>query len=174
MKRKALFLDRDGVVNVDRGYVHTCADFEFMPGIFELLAHAKACGYLLLLVTNQSGIGRGYYSEQDFETLSTYMQEQLEKMLGFGLDRIYHCPHAPTHHCFCRKPQIGMAKTACQDFKLDLTQSVMLGDKKSDMQFGHNAGIGTNLWLQTCPQTPLEYAHSISTLQQVLDFLKHS
>ncbi|WP_163555720.1 D-glycero-alpha-D-manno-heptose-1,7-bisphosphate 7-phosphatase [Helicobacter suis] len=168
---KALFLDRDGVINVDYGYVYTPNKFEFMPGIFDLLKHAKQRGYLLLLVTNQSGIGRGYYSKQDFYHLSNYMQTKLQETLGFSLDRIYFCPHAPEEQCLCRKPKLGMLEQALQDFRLDLKQSIMLGDKYSDMQFSITGGIGTNLWLQA----PKEFEHTgffkIKTLKQAQDFL---
>ncbi len=173
LKRKALFLDRDGVINVDKGYVHRPADFELMPGILELLEYAKMQDFLLLLVTNQSGIARGYYSEQDFLTLSAYMQTLLQTNLGFGLDQIYYCPHAPEARCACRKPQLGMLKQALGDFRLDLSQSVMIGDKYSDMEFGLKGEIGTNLWLtdhKSC--TPQERLFSIEQLQRALSFLQ--
>ncbi|GMB96539.1 HAD family hydrolase [Helicobacter sp. NHP22-001] len=165
---KALFLDRDGVVNVDKDYVYLAKDFEFMPGIFTLLRGAKDLGYLLLLVTNQSGIGRGFYSLKDFHALNAYMQAQLQEKLGFGLDKIYFCPHAPKESCTCRKPQIGMLKQALQDFPLDLTQSVLVGDKPSDIEFGLRGGIGTNLLFS--PQEPQTQGR-IACLEQVLDFL---
>ncbi|BCD48156.1 D-glycero-beta-D-manno-heptose 1,7-bisphosphate 7-phosphatase [Helicobacter suis] len=168
---KALFLDRDGVINIDHGYVHTPDQFEFMPGIFDLLKHAKQKGYLLLLVTNQSGIGRGYYSEQDFYHLSNYMQTKLQEVLGFNLDRIYFCPHAPEEQCLCRKPKLGMLEQALKDFRLDLKQSIMLGDKYSDMQFSISAGIGTNLWLQASKEFEYTGFFSIETLKEAQDFL---
>lgn len=171
MAQRALFLDRDGVVNVDRGYVHDWADFAFIPDIFTLLKQAKQKGYLLLLVTNQSGIGRGYYSQQDFQNLSDHMQAHLKKRLGFGLDHIYHCPHAPEASCPCRKPKLGMLRQALNDFDLNLDQSIMLGDKLSDMQFGLEGGMGTNLWL--CSQASLVHKrlYHIDRLEQALDFL---
>ncbi|BDQ27694.1 HAD family hydrolase [Helicobacter heilmannii] len=165
---KALFLDRDGVVNVDKGYVYLVKDFEFMPGIFTLLRGAKERGYLLLLVTNQSGIGRGYYSLKDFEALNAYMQAKLQENLGFGLDKIYFCPHAPNQNCACRKPKVGMLEQALQDYPLDLAQSVLVGDKMSDIEFGLKGGIGINLLFSL--QEPQAQGR-IARLEQVLDFL---
>ncbi|BEG56740.1 D,D-heptose 1,7-bisphosphate phosphatase GmhB [Helicobacter sp. NHP21005] len=170
---KALFLDRDGVVNVDKGYVYLAKDFEFVPGIFTLLRGAKDLGYLLLLVTNQSGIGRGFYSLKDFEALNAYMQAKLQEKLGFGLDKIYFCPHAPNQNCACRKPKVGMLEQALQDFPLDLAQSVLVGDKPSDVEFGLKGGVGINLLF--APQEQDVKAQALLTrvarLEQVLDFL---
>ncbi|WP_235852521.1 D-glycero-alpha-D-manno-heptose-1,7-bisphosphate 7-phosphatase [Helicobacter vulpis] len=167
-----MFLDRDGVINVDKGYVCRIADFVFMPGIFELLSVAKAQGFLLLLVTNQSGIARGYYSVQDFWNLSAHMQTCLQAKVGFGLDKIYFCPHAP-HTCACRKPGLGMLEQALRDFDLNLGQSCMLGDKFSDMQFGLQGGIGLNLWLEgSIEKANFQKLVCISDLKQALGFLK--
>lgn len=140
MKRKAVFFDRDGVVNVDRGYVYSPKDFEFNSGFFELLSFFKSRGYLLFVVTNQSGIARGYYSINDFLDLTQYMQETIKNKLGFAFDKVYFCPHS--EGCKCRKPEIGMANEACMDFEIDLAQSIMIGDKESDMKFAQKAGIG--------------------------------
>ncbi|BCZ17506.1 D,D-heptose 1,7-bisphosphate phosphatase GmhB [Helicobacter sp. NHP19-003] len=172
---KALFLDRDGVVNVDKGYVYLPKDFDFMPGIFTLLKGAKDLGYLLLLVTNQSGIGRGYYGLEDFEALSAHMQARLHEKLGFALDKIYFCPHAPQENCACRKPKIGMLEQALQDFSINLAESVLVGDQASDIAFGRAGGVGTNLLLTTQatlapPQEPQTQGH-VARLEQVLDFL---
>ncbi len=160
------------MVNVDKGYVHSVADFEFTPGIFELLSDAKVQGFLLLLVTNQSGIARGYYSAQDFWALSTHMQALLQTNLGFGLDRIYHCPHAPEACCECRKPKLGMLAQALRDFSIDTAQSVMVGDKRSDMEFGLRGGIGVNLWL--APQELMSHPRlfCIEHLDQARAYLK--
>lgn len=139
MKKKAVFFDRDGVVNVDRGYVYSPRDFEFNSGFFELLSFFKSRDYLLFVVTNQSGIARGYYSINDFLDLTKYMQESIKNKLGFAFDKVYFCPHL--EGCKCRKPEIGMADEACADFKIDLSHSIMIGDKESDMRFAQRAGI---------------------------------
>lgn len=145
MKKKAVFLDRDGVINVDHGYIYTSKDFDFVSGIFELLSFFKSRGYLLLVVTNQSGIARGYYSIEDFLKLTDFMQESIEKRVGFKLDKVYFCPHF--EGCECRKPKIGMFKEACMDFDIDLENSIMIGDKESDMQAAQNAGVGKKYFL---------------------------
>ncbi|ANV97660.1 D,D-heptose 1,7-bisphosphate phosphatase [Helicobacter enhydrae] len=137
---KAVFFDRDGIINRDYGYVYAQEDFVFNPSIFDLLRFFKERGYLLLVVTNQSGIARGYYTEEDFLDLTDFMQSQLQEKLGFGFDKVYYCPHL--EGCTCRKPDIGMIRNACCDFAIDLSQSLLIGDKVSDILTAHNAGIG--------------------------------
>lgn len=140
MKRKAVFFDRDGVINFDKGYVYSQKEFEFCSGIFNLLSYYKSQDYLLFVVTNQSGIARGYYSTQDFLDLTEYMQSEIMKKLGFAFDKIYFCPHL--EGCQCRKPKTGMFEEANMDFKIDFEKSIMIGDKQSDMQAAQSIGIG--------------------------------
>ena len=144
---KAIFLDRDGVINEDFGYVHRIENFHFMPGVFEALRHFKALGYKLILITNQSGIGRGYYSEEDFQKLTNWMQERLEKE-GVRLDAIYYCPHHPQQGCDCRKPEPGMITQAAKEHGIDLTNSWMIGDKPSDIEAANRAGVGHTILLK--------------------------
>lgn len=138
---KAVFFDRDGVINRDFGYVYRQEDFIFCDGIFELLEFCKTKNYLLLLVTNQSGIGMGYYTLDDFKVLSKYMQDELKKRLGFGFDSIYFCPHRSDEDCLCRKPKPGMIQKAMTDFDINLAQSILIGDKMSDVEAAQSAGI---------------------------------
>lgn len=145
MKRKAVFFDRDGVVNVDKGYVYSQSEFEFCSGFFELLSYYKSKGYLLFVVTNQSGIARGYYSTDDFLKLSEYMQSEIKGKLGFAFDKIYFCPHLDG--CNCRKPKTGMFEEAGLDFEIDFEKSIMIGDKQSDMQAAESMGIGKKYFL---------------------------
>ena len=121
-KIKALFLDRDGVINYDPGYVYRIEDFEFMPGIFEALAGFMMLGYEIFIVTNQSGIGRGYYSEDDFAKLSKHMIDEF-KSYGIEIKKIYHCPHTPSDDCNCRKPKPGMILQALDEFNISLKDS---------------------------------------------------
>lgn len=147
-RQKALFLDRDGVINVEKNYVYRTEDFEFLPGIFELCALAQRLGFLLVVITNQAGIGRGLYSEADFQQLTSWMLAQFQAR-GIAIGHVYHCPYHPTagvgeyrQESFDRKPNPGMILRAEQDFHLDLSQCVLIGDKDSDLQAGHAAGVG--------------------------------
>ncbi len=151
MTRKALFLDRDGVINVDRGYVGAQENFEFVEGIFDLCAHATVLGYLVIVVTNQAGIGRGYYSEQEYQGLTEWMSGVFRDR-GTLISHVYHCPYHP--ECGLgiykmdsrdRKPAPGMILQAAVDFGLDLVRSVLVGDRETDIQAGVNAGVGCNL-----------------------------
>ena len=142
--QKALFLDRDGVINIDHGYVSKIEDFQFTDGIFELLQLFLSKGYLLFIVTNQSGIGRGYYSEDDFLNLTSYMLDEFKKR-DIKITSIEYCPHAPEERCGCRKPQIGMIENILSKYKIDLKSSWLIGDKQSDIDLAHNAGIACTI-----------------------------
>lgn len=148
--RPALFLDRDGVINVDRGYVSRIADFEWMPGIFDVARAARELGLPVVVVTNQSGIGRGYYSEDDFLALMAFVRERFSSE-GAPLTAVYHCPFHPDaieerfrdpDHSW-RKPRPGMLLAAGDDLGIDLPRSIMLGDRIVDLQAGAAAGIRT-------------------------------
>lgn len=141
---RALFLDRDGVINVDRGYVHKREDFEFIDGIFELCRSAQELGYLIFVVTNQSGIGRGYYTEKDFLDLSDWMCGVFKEH-GVKIEKVYYCPSLPEENSPDRKPMPGMILRAAEEFGLDLERSVLIGDKDTDTQAGIAAGVGINL-----------------------------
>jgi D-glycero-D-manno-heptose 1,7-bisphosphate phosphatase len=147
-KRKAAFLDRDGVINVDHGYVSSPEQFEFIDGVFDACRHLQQQGYLLIVVTNQSGIGRGYYNEQQFHSLTDWMKAQFESH-GVTLTDVFFCPHHPVNanppyqiDCDCRKPAPGMLLQAIEKYQIDPNQSLMLGDKKADMQAAKAAGVG--------------------------------
>lgn len=144
---KALFLDRDGVVNVDHGYVYQPKDIEFVPGVFELCKRFRAQGYLIIIVTNQSGIGRGFYTEDDFLTLTNWMTDQFKQQQCL-IDDVYFCPHHAVSgigkyklDCECRKPKPGMFVQAAREHDIDFTQSVMIGDKPSDIEAANSVGI---------------------------------
>ena len=141
--QKALFLDRDGVINIDHGYVSRREDFEFVPGILDLIRRMQERGYLPIVVTNQSGIGRGYYSGEDFEHLTDYMIAEMRKAgISIGREQVFHCPHAPEEGCACRKPAPGMFLQAIERFAIDPESSIMIGDKTSDIEAAESAGIG--------------------------------
>ncbi|TLD96156.1 D-glycero-beta-D-manno-heptose 1,7-bisphosphate 7-phosphatase [Helicobacter jaachi] len=171
---KCAFFDRDGVINKDLGYVYRIEDFVFCDGLFELLQTLKAQDYLLLVITNQSGIARGLYTESHLHTLHTYMQQCLQDKLGFNFDRIYFCPHAPEAHCECRKPNIGMIKQACKDFEIDLSRSFFVGDKITDMQCAQNANINEKFFLSNTnlADNSLKNVQNITTLRQLHSIIK--
>ena len=145
---KALFLDRDGVVNVEKNYLYKIDDFELMDGILDVCRHYEAQGYLIIIVTNQSGISRGYYTQEDFKHLSEWMIQYF-KSLGITLTHIYHCPHHESidGNCDCRKPQPGMFLDAQRDFDIDMASSVMIGDNERDIEAAIRAGVTTNILL---------------------------
>lgn len=140
--QKALFLDRDGVINVEKDYLYKKEDFEFIEGILELCSHYQSLGYLLIVVTNQSGIARGYYSQEDFFHLTQWMVDQFSQH-GITLTKVYHCPHHPeiSGMCGCRKPSPGMLLEAQKKFDIDMSHSLMIGDKERDIEAALNAGI---------------------------------
>lgn len=151
MKRPALFLDRDGVINVDHGYVHTPEEFQFIDGIFDLVSAANRSGYLVVVVTNQAGIARGYYSEAQFHDLTHWMRDRFVEH-GGQIDGVYFCPYHPEHGIgeYCResefrKPAPGMLLKAQSELGIDLELSIFIGDKPSDMAAGRAAGVGTLL-----------------------------
>lgn len=153
--KRAIFLDRDGVINIDNGYVSVVDDFEFIDGVIEALQALKEKGFLLVVITNQSGIARGYFSEEQFHTLTEWMDWSLADR-GVDLDGIYYCPHHSIHglgeykvDCDCRKPKAGMLNEAVKELKIDLSQSILVGDKVSDIQAGLAAGINNNYLVRT-------------------------
>tara|TARA_R110001592_G_scaffold89971_3_gene264669 strand:- start:1833 stop:2387 length:555 start_codon:yes stop_codon:yes gene_type:complete len=145
---KALFLDRDGVINVNHGYVSKKEDFDFIDGIFELALKARKAGFIIVIVTNQSGIARKYYSEQDFQALSRWLEKQFWQQ-GIKIQQTLHCPHHPMYSpsCTCRKPRIGMITKAARRFRINLNESIMLGDSLSDMRAAQSAKIKTQIYL---------------------------
>lgn len=143
-KKRIIFLDRDGVINKDHGYVSKIEEFEFIDGVFDACKYFNSLGYEIIVVTNQSGIGRGYYTQNDFEKLTTYMLQKFEEN-GVKVLKVYFCPHSPEVDCSCRKPNTGMIEEACKDFEIDLNQSWLIGDKISDIETAINANIKNHI-----------------------------
>ena len=135
---KAIFLDRDGTINVEKNYLYKIEDFEFLPGVIDALKLLQDAGFILIIVTNQSGIGRGYYTEKEFDKLNTWMIQKLE-VLGIKIRKVYFCPHLPDatiakyrKNCSCRKPKLGMFEDAIKEFDIDVSLSYTIGDKIRD------------------------------------------
>lgn len=178
---RALFLDRDGVINRDSGYTFKADGFVFIDGIFDLCRAAVRSGYLLIVVTNQAGVGRGYYSEQDFLTLTEWMRQRFIEE-GAPVSDVFYCPYHPEHgvgrykkDSFDRKPNPGMLLQAAAKHGLDLARSIMIGDKDSDMQAAKSAGAGTRcLYLPDERETdecPGAATHRIHSLREGISLL---
>jgi D-glycero-D-manno-heptose 1,7-bisphosphate phosphatase len=151
--RRAVFLDRDGTINVEKEYLHKIEDFEFIPGAPEAIKRLKDAGFLVIVVSNQSGIGRGYFDEAVVEQLHRHIQDELA-CLGTSIDAFYFCPHHPEEGlgeykvvCDCRKGQPGMLLQAAREYDIDLQQSFMVGDKLADIEAGERAGCQSLLVL---------------------------
>ena len=146
--KKAVFLDRDGVLNEERNYAYKIEDFKFIKGVFKALKRLQDMGYLLIVVTNQSGINRGYYTKDDFFKITEYMNNRFKKK-GIHIDKVYFCPHTPEENCNCRKPKPQMILNAQSEFDIDLKNSWIVGDKISDMIAGLNAGIPNRILVKS-------------------------
>ena len=148
---KVIFLDRDGTLNEEVNYLHRKEDLVLLPGVPEALKAFKDQGYKLVVITNQAGVARGYYTEDDVKELHRYMNELLAEQ-GAEIDAFYYCPHHPEHgigkykiQCHCRKPETGMFEMAERDFQVDKASSWMIGDKLIDIEAGRNYGVRTVL-----------------------------
>jgi D-glycero-D-manno-heptose 1,7-bisphosphate phosphatase len=151
MRDSAIFFDRDGVINYDHGYVYKREDFDFIEGIFDVARHAHKLNYKLVVITNQAGIARGYYTEEQFHQLTAWMCQKF-LVAGAPINRVYFSPYHPTAGLgrylkddFNRKPNPGMILQAQQELSIELSRSILIGDKMSDIQAGTSAGVGTNL-----------------------------
>jgi len=179
MQARALFLDRDGVINVNHGYVHRPENFEFIEGIFDLVRTAYALQFKLIVITNQAGIARGFYTEQQFHEITNWMCEQFV-IQGVSIAKVYFSPYHPIEGLgaykkddFSRKPYPGMILQAQREFSLNLGSSVLIGDKASDIQAGVSASVGCNILF--AQDNPAELSctdyQRISVLRDALPFL---
>ena len=175
MLNKALFLDRDGVINIDYGYVHTQNRFVFIDGIFDLVFNACKHNYLCIVVTNQAGIARGYYSESQFKDLSDWMCHEFN-LRGGKIQDVYYCPFHPESGTGSykfdsdkRKPAPGMLLDAKNDYNIDMSNSILIGDKYTDILAGQSAGVGTLLYFGN--ETEYGSATKIDYIDQANYFL---
>jgi D-glycero-D-manno-heptose 1,7-bisphosphate phosphatase len=178
--RKAAFLDRDGVINKDRAYVHRWENFEFLPGVIEGMRRLQDAGYALVIVTNQSGIARGYYSEAQYQALTASLRKELG-IQGIQLDGVYHCPHHPQGSvpqlaidCNCRKPASGMVLQAARELGLSLSDSLLIGDKPSDIDAARAAGVGYAYQVHSDnPESCVASARADGHFSSLLDCVQH-
>lgn len=183
--RRAVFVDRDGVLNEDRGHVGRPADFAWLPGAIAALHSLQRAGWRLVVVSNQAGIARGLFGPAEYDNLTGWMQSELARH-GVALDAVYHCPHLPDaplaawrRQCDCRKPAPGMLRRAARDLKLDLRACVMVGDQPSDVAAGRAAGVAACIRIAD----PIDHASfdiaeppadfTCGNLEQAADWLLH-
>ena len=169
MPKKAIFLDRDGVVNKEVNYLFKIEDFEFIDGIFDACLYFQNLGYAIIIVTNQSGIARKYYTENDYQTVTKWMLRQFEDN-GIEILNVFHCPHGPESTCECRKPKPGMFLTAKIKHNIDMEKSWMIGDKEVDMIAANSAGINHTILVRSGHSNH----ESNSKAEFILDSIQHS
>jgi len=148
MPIKTIFLDRDGVINKEIKYLHKIKDFEFIDGIFASCKYLESLGYQIIIITNQSGISRGYYTTSDFEIITNWMINQFHYNDIEILD-VFHCPHLPNINCNCRKPKPGMLFEAKKKHNIDMSKSWLIGDKETDIIAANNAGINNTILVKS-------------------------
>ena len=148
MSIKVVFLDRDGVINEEVGYLHKIKDFKFINGVIDSCNYFLSLGYQIIVVTNQSGIGRGLYKEEDFHILNQWMLDNFEQE-GVRILDVFFCPHGPDDNCYCRKPKPGLFKDAKEKHDIDMNKSWMIGDKEADIEAANNAGISQTILVRS-------------------------
>lgn len=144
VKNKALILDRDGVINHDYGHVSNTTEFDFIDGIFEVCSYFLKLDFIIIVVTNQAGIGKKLYTIEQFQSLNKWMIKQFEEK-GIVITKTYYCPHIPEDKCNCRKPKPGMLIEAIREFNLEREKCILIGDKITDLEAGKSAGILTSM-----------------------------
>lgn len=164
----AFFFDRDGIINIDKNYLYKIKDFEFITPIFDIMS-ALQHTFKLIIVTNQSGIGRGYYTEKNYQILTKWMLTQFKKK-DIHITHIYHCPHTPNDSCLCRKPKPGMLLNAQKDHHIDLSTSWIIGNNERDIEAGLQAGLTQSI-LVSSRLTSTKASIHLKTLNE---FLKHN
>jgi len=148
MSKKAIFLDRDGVINKEVNYLYKIENFEFINGIFESCLYFQNLGYIIIIITNQSGISRDFYSDNDYQKLSAWMLEEFSKH-GIIIQDIFYCPHGPESNCRCRKPKPGMFIEAKKKHNINMKESWMIGDSEIDIRSANDADIQNTILVRS-------------------------
>ncbi len=180
---RALFVDRDGVINIEKNYVYRIRDFEFIKDVFKFFIEIQKLGYLIIIITNQSGIGRGYYSDNDFKKLTAWMLSEFKKN-GINITDVYYDPYHPEfgkgkykRKSYKRKPNPGMILEAAQKYNIDLKNSILVGDNDSDILAGVNAGINKLFLLKSgvvsLKDDIISACTQIKNLREITCFLKN-
>ena len=168
MSIKVVFLDRDGVINEEVGYLHKIRDFKFISGVIDSCKYILSLGYQIVVVTNQSGIARGLYSENDFHILNEWMLGKFEQE-GVSILDVFFCPHEPNDDCYCRKPKPGLFINAMEKHDIDMKKSWMIGDKEADIESANNAGISQTILVRSGHKINEEKTSATYTLDSILD-----
>jgi len=145
---KVVFLDRDGVINEEVGYLHEIKEFKFIDGAIDSCKYFLSLGYRIIIVTNQSGIARGLYKEDDFHILNEWMLDRFQQE-GVSILDVFFCPHGPSDYCECRKPKPGLFINAQERYNIDMEKSWMIGDKETDIEAAINAGISQTILVRS-------------------------
>ena len=169
MPIKTIFLDRDGVINKDINYLHKIDDFEFIDGIFDVCLYFQSLGYKIIIITNQSGISRGYYSHSDYQKVTQWMLDQF-KYKNINILDVFHCPHGPDSTCDCRKPKPGMFLKAKDKHNTDMEKSWLIGDNEIDVIAANEAGIENTILVRSGHRID----ESISKARFILDSIQQA
>ena len=163
-----MFLDRDGVINEEVGYLHKIKDFKFINGVMDSCNYFLSLGYQIIVVTNQSGIGRGLYKEEDFHIVNEWMLDNFRQE-GIRILDVFFCPHGPDDNCHCRKPKPGLFINAKEKYDIDMKKSWMIGDKEADIEAANNAGISQTILVRSGHIINEEKTNAAYTLDSILD-----
>jgi D-glycero-D-manno-heptose 1,7-bisphosphate phosphatase len=173
MPIKAIFLDRDGVINKDVHYLNKIGDFKFIDGIFDACNDFLKLGFQIIIITNQSGIKRGYYTEADYQLITEWMLTQFENK-GIKILDIFHCPHGPDSICSCRKPQPGMFLKAESKYNINMQKSWMIGDKETDITAANSAGIKNTILVRDghlIDESGSNASYTLNSIQQSIKLI---